>query len=468
MSAQRWRRAPGALLRRGTVLLMLLAWTGSVWAQAGEPAEQAAIKARVEAIRAWLVKGRPGPGAAAVLATGTTRTVSVYRDAAGALREGDERADVQLTASCKSLEFLARYAGHGGLDKPGHVELDQFVDTVRGLQSRVPGALHRGALANGPDMRDYVTFSNAICGNALLAAHLARPDPAVLKMAVDVGDYLLRLLATVDELAQKQAVLSDHGKQAIGIVDRVTAAGKIQVTSSTWNLAAAGFLHRLAGVTNDKRYRKGAQTILDFQLHGVRDGYDYFAPRVAANDKQLILRWNLGYAAKDGALKHEFADGKWHRHGDIRAPATGTVGTDQIEYALAALFEMGWDREQLKSQYAKYKGMPNAVTCLDSALSFPGYFRIVETDGKVRASAYGNYYDIVGAGILADLKKALFADDYRKALRAMVANEQDWAMTDCNQAPVWSRGRGGDEMSKRSVLVAATSGLALLNALEKK
>ncbi len=41
-------------------------------------------------------------------------------------------------------------------------------------------------------------------------------------------------------------------------------------------------------------------------------------------------------------------------------------------------------------------------------------------------------------------------------------------MTDCNQAPVWSRGRGGDEMSKRSVLVAATSGLALLNALEKK
>jgi hypothetical protein len=447
-------------------MLLLGAISPNLYAAPGDASpDRKTIESRIHGIKAWITASRAGKTQAA-LPNGTTRTVTYQKSPGGQLVEDNAPADLQLTAACKSLEFLAKYAEQFGVNYGTTREnLQTFIGYLKELQSSRQNAVHYGALANDRSRRSYVTFSNAICGKALLSAYKVLGDRELLSMATQIGDYLLRLFDIGEQLAKPPPGVQNNTQIEYGVFDRVTGDEKIQVTSSTWNMVAAAFLKELSVVTGAERYSAVSRKILAFQLHGLEHGYDYFSPKLQGKGTQVITRWNLGYTSVNSEIKHEFSDGKWHRHGDIRSPPTGTVGTDQIEYSLQALFNMSWDADKLQRLYLKYRQLQNSVSCLDPSISFTGYFRMFDAAGAQVSHAYGAYYDIVGAGILADVKQAYFPEDHEKSIRAMILNNNDWAIIDCNFEPIWSTGKDKIQFSKRSTLVSATTGIALLHKI---
>lgn len=451
-------------------LLLAAPWSAGA-VQAASPAAvaapptAAAIETRIRSIHAWLVAPKPAQGGSRLL-MGETR--SELQQQSGEPRQADAQAPArfQTTAACATLEFLAAYAGHYGLDPATAAAMNHMASSLRQVRAAPGTGLRAGAFAAETEARNYVTFGNAMCGRAFLEAHRATGNREWLEFAAGIGDYFVRLWQAGEQMAD--AGRDGQPAQAVGLFDRVTSAGKIQVTSSTWNLTAAAFLHRLNAVAPRPAYASVSQSIARFHIEGVRGGYDYFAPRFDAANARLIGRWNLGYASAGGP-RHDFADGKWHRHGDIRQPPTGTVGTDQIEYGLQALADMGWARDETARLYATYRGLAPQTACLDPGVSFSGFFRLEPGGGMARGAGYGRYYDIVGAGILAGLKRQLALADHQRAIAALVANEGDWTMLDCELRPIWTRSAKGGadaEESRRSTLVAAASGVALLEALK--
>jgi len=421
------------------------------------------LRTRIHEIKSWLASPATGSHPSA-MTVGESRSVTVLRDDDGKESAPETEHAIQTTAACKTLEFMARHAMRFGADEKTSADLIQRVDRLRSLQSVAVGKIHEGALASDRFGRNYVTFTNALCGDALLLTHGVLRDAETLAMASSIGVYLLRLLDTGAMLSVAQSKRTGLPPVHFGIFDRVNSAGRIQATSSTWNMTAAAFLDRLHRVSGDDAHRAASEQIRAFQLDGLRGGYDYFFPKFDTNIPNLILSWNLGYESSGSSKRHNFADGRWHRHGDIRTPRSGTVGTDQIEYALQALHAMRWNPDSLRDLYMKFRQLPPELGCLDSRVSFSGYFRIFDSQQDGRNASMGKYYDIVGAGILAELKRSLFPADHEKAVQAILKNKQDWAMVACDIEPIWTV-KDGVGLAKRSTLVAATSGIALLDAL---
>lgn len=453
------------LLRACCVVWWGWAASGAVAAtlpQVPEPRlpEAAAIERRLDAIESWLTA--PANVSGPSIPVGLTRGRAQRRDEAGQPVPIAEDARFQLTAACTSLRFLVARAAQSGLSTQRRTHIEAFRDAIGAARSADAGALQRGALANEMPARQYVSFANAICGDALLDVHLLLHDEASLDLALGIGDYFIRLDAAATGLLVP-ALDARGAELPWGMPDRVTASGVIQVTYTTWNLAAAPFLSRLARVAGAGRFEPLAQRVARFHLEGLEGGHDYFAARPRSRSRGLSTVWNLGYARAGSELRHDFRDGRWHRQGDIRVPPTGTVGTDQIEYGLEALERLGGRQAQVQALYHRYRDLPAATACIDPGLSFSGYFRL--DDGEpARSVSYGSYYDIVGAGILAPLKRRVAPRDHANAISAIVANEGDWAMLDCALAPIWSE-RNDAPLARRSVLVAAQGGLALVDAL---
>lgn len=433
----------------------------------GPHGREARIEARVEAIKVWLLQPRRAVDGG-VLPTGATRAVTYERRRDGRTDPLDEPGRFQLTAACRTLHFLARYQARHGDDVAVRQGIDELLDRLRRVRSEDARARHAGALASELPRRQFASFPNALCGQALLETRRLGGEDGVraLQLAIGIGGHFLRLLALGREWSAAATEPEGGEAPAVGLFDRVTADGRVQVTSSTWNLAAAPFLRELTAVTGEARYAEAARQVEAFHRDGVLEGYDYYAHDLPpAPDR--IRSWNLGYAGRGAPVRHDFGDGRWHRHGDIRRPPSGTVGTDQIEYGLQAMAQIGEPAALLRETYRRYRGLPNATACLDAGVSFSGYFRLFEGGEARHSGALGSYYDIVGAGLLAELKRAQAPEDYRAAIDALLANWADWAMLDCALEPVWSgAGAGRPATAKRSVLVAATSGLALLQALE--
>jgi hypothetical protein len=156
-------------------------------------------------------------------------------------------------------------------------------------------------------------------------------------------------------------------------------------------------------------------------------------------------------------------DGAWHRQGE--SAGTGTVGTDQIEYGLQALHAYRYDPAVLQDVYQRYRDLavPASSRLLNPALSFFGYFRLYDNEPS-RSQHFGSYYDIVGAGVLADFKREHFPEDFALAATALESAASMPSMVDCNLQPIWSTASDGTVFATQGTIPVAVLGSALLRA----
>jgi hypothetical protein len=207
-----------------------------------------------------------------------------------------------------------------------------------------------------------------------------------------------------------------------GFCDRVNGFDGLSTTCSTWNLVAAQFLLRMYQATGNMAYLTVAMEARDFMAGGVIGGYDLFAVSCNPDATYAFAEWPNDPSAA-------WNDHRFHRLGDV--VETGTVGTDPIEYGLAALLELGYDRNVLLSTYLKYRNMPYMAPLgsFETAyherdlggICWPGFFRMgnaVNAPGPDRK--YGSYLDSQGAGTTLPVKRALAPADYRRTVEFII------------------------------------------------
>ncbi|MEU4771686.1 hypothetical protein [Micromonospora sp. NPDC023644] len=441
----------------------------------------------------------------------------------------------QSTAACTSLQFISVY-----LDQRAAYEQRSLSSVETGLVDEFAGAVlaHRlpkdpnapkifdDAVASTPDgqIRYFTSFGNAACGEALLAAHEATGTAAYLDAATGIGEFLLRMQ---DPRAYYQAYgvhpfvdgLGQPTTPPGGYVDQISSWSNLYSTMSTWNLTAIAFLQRLetAVAPPDDRYGQSAATARQFLGTGLQLGADWYTfdfASPATSQNRVVAQ---------SAYSADCRDNRWHRKGSCAYSngqiAGGTLGTDMVEYGLAGLY----DHERqlhgasaaaaaVTTLYTTYTSLPgwhtasasDPLDCVDDAaagavdpyyppdnqgptpsgdardydphLSFGGFFRLTPPDENAEAK----YYDIVGFGILAELRKqvvpAKFAAGYQ---RLQQADRQDalYALLDRSLAAMFLPARDADDLDgdsdttehlckgTRGTLPVAHNGLGILKAV---
>lgn len=374
----------------------------------------------------------------------------------------------QSTAACVSLEFLSRYflARAAAEGRPVPVDeqtiLHEFADAV--LAYRVdPDPVHAdmfdGAVASslGGTQLYYTAFGNAACGHALLAAHDITGATTYVDAAVGIGDFLLRMQDPRPYYAAYGAhpFVGANGSPTEptgGFFDQVSSWNNLYSTMSLWNMTAVPFLQELEDevATPDGRYAASAARARDFLEGGLTLGTDWQTVRFSspATAKNRIVAMS--------AYSADCQDNRWHRKGSCEyvgdLPAGGTLDTDMIEYGLAGLYRFeaavnGTAAAQtaVAGHYVRYTSLPAVHTasavdpldCVDDTragpvdpyyppdnqadtptgdpwdydphLSFGGY---VYSSGTDLTRHEAKYYDIVGFGILAEVRAAVVPEKF--------------------------------------------------------
>ena len=437
----------------------------------------------------------------------------------------------QSTAACSSLEFLslyypARAAARGEpVGSAALATIAEFADAV--LDYRIdptPTAadLFDGAVASDPGAAQplYTSFGNAMCGRALLSAYEATDNATYLAAAEGIGGFLLRMqdprafyapygvLPFVDAAG---APMDPPG----GFFDQVSSLNNTYSTMSLWNMTAVDFLASLELHAPNQGFAAAAAAGRVFLEDALTIGADWhtvrFTSPVTARNRMVA---SSAYAAN-------CMDNAWHRKGSCELsgglPVGGTLGTDMVEYALAAMFR--YDQriagtaaaeQAATDHYYRYVALPGIHTassvdpegCVDdsrsgpvdpyyppsnrgttptgdpwdydSHLSFGGFFR---SSGTALVSAEIKYYDIVGFGILAELRQALTPARFAHAAGRFVTAGELTALLSRDLAPMALPGRDdtdvdGDGNATESVCIRtegtlpiAHNGIGLLETL---
>lgn len=387
----------------------------------------------------------------------------------------------QSTAACSSLEFLAHYYPARAQAEGRTVQLaelaiiSEFADAVLAYQADPTPTqvdLFDGAVASslGDSQLYYTTFGNAMCGQALLSAHDLTATQTYLDAAVDIGDFLLRMQDPRAYYAPYGAhPFVDATGQPIGptggFFDQVSSWNNLFSTMSLWNMTAAAFLSELEGEvgTPDSRYATAAGLARVFLEQGLDAGTDWYTVRFSstATAKNRIVAQSASSA--------NCQDNRWHRKGSCAyvggLPSGGTLGTDMIEYGLAGLYryESGVNGSaaaatSVAAHYERYTSLPAVHTassndpldCVDDTqagavaayyppnnqgttptgdpwdydahMSFGGYVR---SSGTNLTTAEAKYYDIVGFGILAEVRAHLVPEKFAHAYNRLVGTGED-------------------------------------------
>lgn len=380
------------------------------------------------------------------------------------------------TAAALTMEFLSRYVikypQFSGQVTPYIKEIGRFLLSMQVMDQSMA---RFGGFALAINDQTASSFGAGIIGKALLKAWEATGDADYLAACVRAAQFLAVCHSPnepYDAIYSETPIPVETENMGFkGFCDTIGSTDVISITSTTWNLVAADFLHQLYLVTGTASYETIAMAARDWMDHGVIEGRDYFALKNAAPSSKVSTTWPNNSA-------HSYADGAWHRAGDAVLPyPTGTVGTDQIEYGLDSLYSLDYDENVLRDLYEYYRDLPSHDTgsaesivfspAYNGAICFTGFWRLdwVEYIGPdpqpPKNVAYGSYYDSQGAGTLGYFKQQLAPADFALSLPMLLVVVDRGSLLKADLSTRYSTGIGFTYYTK-GVIPIAKAGIALL------
>jgi phage minor structural protein len=373
---------------------------------------------------------------------------------------------LNCTPCALSLEtvslFIKQYPEQGANLMPILEELARYLMSLQWTDERTA---RYGGFSTSDSLGSARAFGTGKAMNALLAAYEVTKNPKYLA-SCERAAIFLSVLANPNP--KYQAL---YGSTPIpneventgfaGFCDQVQSDDTINVICTTWNLTATKALYKLWQVTGKTEYKTLCDQTRDWMAYGVINGYDYFSIKNTAPGSKVSTSWPNLTSGLTG-------DGIWHRLGDY--VDTSTVGTDQIEYGLEALWVTGYDTQLLKNAYEFYCSLPPASpetsfgSNYDSSICWTGYFRINSPVYNGESKAFGSYYDSQGAGTLLAFKKALYPDHYTKSLPLLAVLPNAGALINENLETIYSTGDGYVYATK-GVIPIACAAIGLLQSL---
>lgn len=395
--------------------------------------------------------------------------------------ENTDAKRLNTTAAGQALYFLARYA----LYDPGRrrellPHIERFGRALLPYQYADSATLRRGGFPLASNYTPSSAFGTATIGKAMLYAYKASGNTSFFQSALSAADYLLRLADPNTYWFPAYGVnpinRTSGGTTWYGFCDRVDGADKIFTTSTTWNLVAASFLYEMGSYTGVTAYTTAATEARDFMATGALEGRDYFAVSSNVDATYVSVAW-------PNVPSHVYNDHAWHRLGD--PTSSGSVGTDNPEYGLQALYQTGYSVSAIRSAYDTFRALPHSGAlsvgglpaaensdggtfgaAFNSAISWCGYFRLGTLGTNSRPDRqYGTYYDSQGAGTLAGLKAAEYPSDFEQSRTVLENVTYHAALLDQNLDTKWSAATGYDYATKGTIVVAS-AGTGLIDALE--
>ncbi len=337
---------------------------------------------------------------------------------------------------------------------------------------------YHGAIVTASSFTMFTALGNAFACEALTAAskiaYLRGDEPNRVKWinsAKLVGNFLLRLSDPYDYyITQFNAypMVDAQGNpiEQVGMLySQVNASEVLYTECPLQNLYAIIALKDLYDRTNISAYNTGAIAIRDQMTIGLANTfYSGYFPKYDANGSGKI------------ATSADYADNDWHTTSFAGAPS---VGDDQIEYALAALWKFHglssqndtftynngaytFDMSEKALRFQNASSGPNGMANYDSYIAFTGWFR-KDPDWY----AWMPYYDTVGFGLLGELRRSVYYTQYANAWQRFVGNktaagrqaDMVLVMLDTDLNVYWT---SADETSK-GTLPAVAVGLSLMN-----
>lgn len=376
---------------------------------------------------------------------------------------GPER--INATSGGLSLALLARLAMApvGPASQEARQNAARFADMLLPLQWSNPEMLNYGGFMAGPDSNTASSLGTGIMGLGLLEVWRATGEPRYFMAARRAADFCLRLADPNAYWFPKYGVNPINrtvgGVTWYGFCDEVTAGDKISTTSTVWNLKAAELCLQMYMITGDAAYETAALQARDFMAYGALEGWDYFAVSTNVDATYVSEVW-----VSNGS--HAYNDHVWHHAGDH--VATGTSGTDQPEYGLPALLNLGFPEAPVLTAYDRYMGFPiNDPSTpfgqvFDPRICWTGFLRM-NNDPWPRF--YGDYYDVQGNGCLLGLKAKHRPAHYALSRPMATTVALKGGIQDGNQDAIWST-MGTFKFATQGSIVVAMAGLGLLNAYE--
>lgn len=120
-----------------------------------------------------------------------------------------------------------------------------------------------------------------------------------------------------------------------------------------------------------------------------------------------------------------------------------TIGSDQMEYGIEALYETGWNLSALKAAYETINSWPNADTgafgsAYDARICWTGFFRPFAGVYGGQSRAYGTQYDVQGIGPLLKFKKQHYPEHYAVSFPKALQTPEVATLADKDWNTIWS------------------------------
>jgi hypothetical protein len=199
------------------------------------------------------------------------------------------------------------------------------------LQWRVPYMPMNGGFKAAPSEGAATTFGTAAAGLGLIMAYRATGNASYLVSAVGAADFCVMMNDpnTVYGALFGETPIPARTVGAVtfdGFCDRVSAAGVISVTSTTWNIIACEFLAEIAIDTGVAAYATLAATALAFYAPPVLGYYDVFLIQNNAPTANVSTAWPL-------SSRLNVADHSFRRLGGLTVSATSITNSGTVAAA---------------------------------------------------------------------------------------------------------------------------------------
>lgn len=386
------------------------------------------------------------------------RTVEWRRSLGATVTEKIVSPDRPFSAS--SMGHVLRLLAKGARVLPGRRvslfrEVQNLADIVMGLQVKSPRWARYGGFTSGADNGQCSVYNAAQCGLGMIEVYRLTNDANYLRSALLAGEFIKRLRPTQINAFYSAA----YGVTPVPEIDRngfdtegvwltaIDSDDTLRRQITLWDALALKFLHELADVTGDTEWDTIQEAAQGFYAYGLANGFEVFSIYDTADRTKCNDTWYLDNNIESSVAR----DHDWHRRGETvtatplgggTAVPVNTIGTDQIEYAIEALYDVGYNPTLLDTYYLQYRNAPvvkgsgvtQAVTVADGynpGLSFSGYVRwdtsyyLNSTDPDMPASPalrrnvqYGDHYDIQGVGPLLLFKYRRHPDDFALSMTA--------------------------------------------------